>query len=342
MIWATQVYADLFDDDLKRIGVQLYKPVEVESFVNPIKRTINGVIIFSKTIKDLPCDVIHLHASNGVAWIYASIAKRNGKKVIFHAHASSLGNRNRNLKMIPHNICKEMLSGNADIRLACSDKAAGFLYPHRYIAKKEVQYINCIIDIERFRFNDCIRNEYRLKYGIDSEETVFLHVGRLQYEKNHYFLLDLFNEITHTIASKLFIIGEGRELEGISSRIKELDLENKVVLVGKTRKVEKYMFMSDVFVLPSFYEGNPIVTAEAQATGLPCYISNRVTRSAKLLDVSKFIGIDDAKESARIIVADISKKTCYTDRSKAIETVMEKGYNKKKQIEQLERIYMSV
>ena len=342
VIWATQVFADLFDEDLKRIGISLYKPVEIKPFLNPIKRTINGLKIFNKTIRELPCDVIHLHAANGVAWIYAYMAKKCGKKVIFHAHASSLGNQNRILKMIPHVVCKTMLSGYADLKLACSDKAAEFLYPHRFIVNNEVEYINCIVDIERFRFRDDTRKKMRLMYDIDSNETVFLNVGRLQHQKNHYFLLDLFNEITHILPGKLFIIGEGGELERIKERIKEFGLEKKVVLVKKTREVEKYMFMSDVFLLPSYHEGNPIVTVEAQASGLPCYISDRVTKAAKLLDVSKFIGINDAKASAKVIVEDIEKKTCFIDRNKAIGIVMKKGYDKEKQIEQLETIYTSV
>ena len=108
IIWATQVYADLYDADLKRIGIDLYRPVEVEQYLNPIKRTLNGLWIFNNTIKEIQCDVFHLHAANGVAWIYAYLAKRNGKKVIFHAHASSLGNKHRYLKMIPHSICKAL------------------------------------------------------------------------------------------------------------------------------------------------------------------------------------------------------------------------------------------
>ncbi len=342
VIWATQVYADLYDDDLKRIGIDLYSPVEVELYLNPVKRTLNGLKIFNNTIKEIQCDVFHLHAANGVAWIYAYLAKQNGKKVIFHAHASSLGNKHRWLKMIPHSICKALLSKNADIKLACSEKAAEFLYPQRYVANNEVKYINCIIDIEKFRFDEKIRIDWRKKYGLKDGEIAFLNVGRLQHQKNHYFLLELYNEIQKTIPGRLFIIGEGSELEGIQNRIKELQLDESVVLVGKTREVEKYMFMSDIFLLPSFHEGNPIVTAEAQAAGLPCYISDRVTTAAKLLDASRFIGIVDAKKSASIIVDDICEKKCFVDRKTAIEIVKKKGYDRETQIDQLEKIYTSV
>ena len=342
VIWATQVYADLYDDDLKRIGIDLYSPVEVELYLNPVKRTLNGLKIFNNTIKEIQCDVFHLHAANGVAWIYAYLAKQNGKKVIFHAHASSLGNKHRWLKMIPHSICKALLSKNADIKLACSEKAAEFLYPQRYVANNEVKYINCIIDIEKFRFDEKIRIDWRKKHGLKDGEIAFLNVGRLQHQKNHYFLLELYNEIQKTIPGRLFIIGEGSELEGIQNRIKELQLDESVVLVGKTREVEKYMFMSDIFLLPSFHEGNPIVTAEAQAAGLPCYISDRVTTAAKLLDASRFIGIVDAKKSASIIVDDICEKKCFVDRKTAIEIVKKKGYDREAQIDQLEKIYTSV
>jgi glycosyltransferase involved in cell wall biosynthesis len=155
-------------------------------------------------------------------------------------------------------------------------------------------------------------------------------------------LLELFSEISKAVRGMLYIIGEGSELEGIKRRIVELGLREKVIMVGKTREVEKYMFMSDVFLLPSFHEGNPIVTAEAQAAGLPCYISDRVTKLAKLLEESKFIGIDDAKESASMIIKDIRNGAYLTDRKKAIDIVKESGYDRKIQVEQLEKIYMSV
>ena len=192
--------------------------------------------------------------------------------------------------------------------MACSEKAAEFLYPRKYVDNNEVKYINCIIDIEKFRFDEKIRIDWRKKHGLGNGEIAFLNVGRLQHQKNHYFLLELFNEIQKAIPGKLYIIGEGSELEGIQNRIKELQLDESVVLVGKTREVEKYMFMSDIFLLPSFHEGNPIVTAEAQAAGLPYYISDRVTTAAKVLDASRFIGIVDAKKSASIIVDDICEK----------------------------------
>ncbi len=340
IIWATQVYADLYDADLERIGVKLYQPVEVEQYLNPIKRTLNGLKIFNRTIKDIQCDVFHLHAANGIAWIYAYLAKRNGKRVIFHAHASSLGNKHRFLKMIPHTACKTLFSQNADVRLACSEKAAEFLYPKKY--SDDVNFITCIIDTEKFRFNEMIRREWRKNNNIDDKTIVFLNVGRLQNQKNHYFLLELFSEISKAVRGMLYIIGEGSELEGIKRRIVELGLREKVIMVGKTREVEKYMFMSDVFLLPSFHEGNPIVTAEAQAAGLPCYISDRVTKLAKLLEESKFIGIDDAKESASMIIKDIRNGAYLTDRKKAIDIVKESGYDRKIQVEQLEKIYMSV
>ena len=340
IIWATQVYARLFDDDLKRLGKELYSPVSVESFPNPIKRTLNGMRIFKDTVKGLKCDVFHLHASNGIAWIYAYMAKKSGvKKIVFHAHSSYLGQKNRMIKLIVHNICKNVFKDCVDVRLACSDKSADFMYSKRDLRLDSVRFINCIIDIDRFRFNPEIRTALRRQYEIADNEAVFIHVGRFQYEKNHTYLIDIFEELTKSISSRLILIGEGKILGSIKEKIAEKRLNDKVIIIEKTREVQNYLFMADAFILPSLHEGNPIVTAEAQAAGLTCYISERVTKRAKLLDSTKYIGIEDASQAAKVIVDDYKNKEWEYDRVSCNDVVKQRGYDKIKQIKVLEDIY---
>ena len=226
---------------------------------------------------------------------------------------------------------------NVDVLLACSDKAANFLYPSKIIDR--VHYVNCLIDVERFRFAPQMRDEMRAKWEIKVTEVVFLNVGRLQNQKNQIFLLHLFKEISEAIDSKLFIVGEGDEQESITNTISELNLEKKVVMIDKSRTIENFMNMADVFLLPSFHEGNPLVTAEAQAAGLPCYISDKVTKQAKILEQSKFIGIKDARVSARIIIDDYYNGLWNYDRAKCNDIVKANGYDIECQMRDLEMIY---
>lgn len=342
VVWPAQIYADLFDEDIEKLGIKLYSPVQVEQYINPLKRTINAIRIFRNTVRELNCDVMHLHAANGVAWIYAYIAKKNGvKKLIFHAHASEMGEGKRFIKYSVHNVCKCLFWRNVDMRVACSEKAAEFLYTNNVLRHNDVKYINCIIDVDRFRFNSEVRKLWRKDNRVDDQEIIFLHIGRFQYQKNHHFLLEMFNEITSVIPSKLYLIGEGKAEQEIRDHISSLGLDEKVIIVGKTREVEKYMWMSDVFLLPSNHEGNPIVTAEAQASGLTCYISDRVTKRAKLLDSSKYIGIENPKSSAGIIINDYEKKSWSYDRVKSADVVLQRGYDKYCQIQELQEMYSS-
>lgn len=168
--------------------------------------------------------------------------------------------------------------------LACGEAAAINGWGKRAFEKSKVTILPNAIDPERFKYNEAARNEIRKKYGIAEDDFVLGHVGRFYPQKNHDFLIDVFNEVhKQDPNSKLLLLGDGPLQEKIKQKIESLDLLNAVIFAGLQKDVAPFYNAMDVFCFPSLWEGLGIVLLEAQYNGLPCVVSEAVPRE---VDVS--------------------------------------------------------
>ena len=119
------------------------------------------------------------------------------------------------------------------------------------------------------------------------------HIGRFSYQKNHNFLIDIFAEIRKKNSDAvLLLVGDG-ELKGqIQNKVNQLGLDNSVIFAGIRKDIPALLSAMDVYVFPSFYEGMPNTVIEAQATGLPCVISDRITKEAGITSLVQYMPID--------------------------------------------------
>ena len=167
----------------------------------------------------------------------------------------------------------------ANLQLACSKEAGEWLF-----GNTQFIVLNNGIDVSKYVFNQNIREEYRKILGF-SDELVLGHVGRFSNQKNHNFLIDIFYEIIKiNKKSKLILIGTGELENEIKEKVESLSLKEKVIFLGARADVNKIMQAMDVFILPSLFEGLPVVGVEAQASGLPCIISDTVSKDVKITD----------------------------------------------------------
>lgn len=127
------------------------------------------------------------------------------------------------------------------------------------------------IDVSKYNYNPHVRDDIRRKLKINDDTFVIGHVGRFTYQKNHEFLINVFKKVHQKVNdSVLLLIGEGPDEGVIKQKVKELKLNNNVMFLGRRNDVPKLFQAMDCFVLPSRFEGLPIVGIEAQAAGLPC------------------------------------------------------------------------
>lgn len=180
---------------------------------------------------------------------------------------------------------------------ACSKSCGEWLYGKKDIESGKVRIFNNAISLKKYTYDKELRDNVRNSLGLSDENFVLGHIGRYQYQKNHNFLIDIFDEVyKRDKNSRLLLVGYGDLKEEIFNKINSLGLKDAVIDMGATENVAGLYNAMDVFVLPSFYEGLPVVGIEAQATGLPCVFSTEVTKETGVIPDTKFVELSENKE----------------------------------------------
>ncbi len=218
--------------------------------------------------------IIHGHVRS-TAVIYLGIAHKFGLTTIVHSHSTTSG---KGYKAFIKSILQYPLRYRIDYLFACSKMAGEWLYGKRACKKDNFMVINNAIDASKFAFQESIRSQVRSSLHLEGKFIVG-HVGRFHIAKNHAYLLDIFAEI-HKLRDNavLLLIGDGLLREEIEKKIDSLNLKDSVYLLGYRSDTSDFMQAMDVFVFPSIWEGLPVSVIEAQAAGLPCYISDAITK----------------------------------------------------------------
>ncbi|MCL2336759.1 MAG: glycosyltransferase [Firmicutes bacterium] len=213
------------------------------------------------------------------------VCRYYGYKVIVHAHTNNLHDCGMLLKGL-HCFNKQLLKLLNVKRLTNSKLSSGFMFGD----PEAGEIIYNAIDVERFKFNAEIRHKLRCQYGLN-DKIVFGFAGRLVYEKNPLFLLDIFKEIIKINPSSiLMLIGDGDLMPEIKAKIKNYGIDHAVLLLGVCKNVEEFYQAMDVFILPSRFEGLGIALIEAQTVGLPCLTSAEVVPpEAKVTDLLSYV-----------------------------------------------------
>lgn len=225
--------------------------------------------------------IVHGHYFT-ISYIYFLIAKHMNRLTIAHSHSSGI--KTASLKYWLAEKFVKMVECVADYRFACSEQAGKWMYPH-----KDFYILHNAIDLEKFSFSlekrVAIRHMFHLK-----DELVLGSVGNFTNAKNPLGLVDVFCEISKIYSNaKLLWVGDGPLRKEAEKKVEEIGLSKTVIFTGVRSDVDQLMQAMDVFLLPSLWEGLPVVTVEAQAAGLPCLISDAVSREAAITDLCAFL-----------------------------------------------------
>lgn len=317
-----------YSDEIKKLGGKIYKiPSRRENYYENRKQ-------LKQILENNHYDFVH---NNILTWSYSEgislPLKYSSSKVIVHSHNSYMNSKMYARRIM--NFINRRFNYRKDlIRLACSKEAGKWLF-----SNKKYNIIPNGIVTKEYRFDPKIRDKYREKFGV-KDKKVFLNVGRLSHQKNHYFLLKWFNEIYQEDKNSiLFLVGDGELRDDLRKEVKALNLTANVKFLGIRKDVKNLMFMSDLLLFPSFYEGLPVVLVEAQATGLPALISNTITQEIDITPNIHRIDISQSpKKYVSLALKTIDEPTSLT-RNKAYLKVKEAGYDINNTVKMLEEIY---
>ncbi len=236
--------------------------------------------------------------------IYLKYAKKYGVKIrIIHSHNShNMGNLGQGIK---HKICKRFLTKYATNFWACGELAGKYFYSQKIRRSDKYKIINNAIDLNKYAFNKRVREQVRKELGV-TENFVVGHVGRLHFQKNQEFLIDIFAEIKKREPSAvLLLVGQGEEKQKLVNKVKALNLDDSVKFLGLRADVERLLQAFDVMPFPSLFEGLSVVMIEGQASGVPIYASDTLAKDTKIADNFVFCSLKDpAKTWAEKIMSD--------------------------------------
>lgn len=278
-----------FEDEIKKMQGKVYK---VRSYYKNPFRYIKELI---GIIKQNNYEIIHCNMNSAV-FLYPLIAAKIAKAKVIIAHSHNASNDKGLLKTLLHNINKRFIPLFANTYFACSKEAGEWFFSNRILKQKNKKYfiINNGIDIDKFKFNEEVRKRIRQKFNLEDKTMLIGHIGRFSKQKNHEFIINLIKEIhDENEIVKIWLIGEGEKKNEIENLVKENHIESHVKFLGIRQNVNELLQAIDVFILPSIYEGMPLVAVEAQISGAKCFLSDKITKEAKITNKTEYITINN-------------------------------------------------
>lgn len=319
-----------YDEEIISLGGRIYQVPSRKKGLLKMKKQLN--IFFGKHPE---YKIVHAHVSSLTNVSKLKVAKKQGVKCrIVHSHNTKEGGSS--IHKYFHRFNQLSLKSYATEYLACSDLAAKWMYPKELYNKKEFTIVNNGIETKKFVFNETIRNQKRKELSIESKFVVG-HVGRFNQQKNHIFLIDIFKEIHDKNSdSVLMLVGDGELRKQIESKVDALGLSENVIFTGVRSDVHELFQAMDVFVLPSLYEGLPVVLVEAQAAGLKCFTTKDTVTSE--VDIANLVEFTKLEEQANKWAHKILSST-YGARNNAEDIIKDSGYDIQKVAEDLQQWY---
>lgn len=321
-----------YDDEIKKMGGRIFRTPGL----NPIKwfKYEHYVMDLLKREKDIK--IVHSH--NGAFSLQAQIAaKKSGiKNRIVHVHGTRI---DINCKLPLKLLYKKFLKKNCNRYWGCGTEAIEYYFGKAVIKNNNYMLIRNAIEIDKFIYNEEKRKEIREKYNL-SDKFVVGNVARFMKQKNHKFTIELFNEILKIEPkSVLMLVGDGELQKKIKEEVKNMKIVDRVIFVGNVSNVNELYNAMDVFLLPSLFEGLPVVGIEAQASGLKCFFSNTITKEVKITNNVKFL--DLKKDTLKQWASEIVKCQNYK-RLNMKNEIVEAGYSIKDEADKLQEIYLKM
>lgn len=315
-------------DEIKKLGGKVI-------LIPPYQKVFKYHRELKKVLKEGNYKIVHSHI-NALS-VFSLWAAKSAKVPVRIAHSHSTSNKKEWKKTLLKNILRPFSKVFATDYFCCSELAGRWLFENKTYDQGKVYLLNNAIDVDKFKYNEKIRKEKRKELNIKDKDLVIGHIGRFVKQKNHEFLIDIFNEVHKQNKNTILLLaGEGPLKEEIENKVKDLGLEKNVKFLGQRKDANELYQAMDVFLLPSLYEGLPVVGVEAQAAGLLCFFSTDMTKETKVLETTQFISLTNTPQYWS---KEISKQLNSYTRADTEKEITQNNFNIKVEANKLEQQY---
>lgn len=316
-----------YDDEIVRMGGKVYHAPRLlpHNYLKYFK--------FMKKffLKHTEYQIIHSHIDTMSSFPLFAAKKAGIPFRISHSHSSKL---DKDFKLPIKFIGKMLTPKFANKHFACGKKAGEFLYK-----KGAFEIINNAVDLNKFKFNEALRRKKRKELKISENTFVIGHVGRYMYIKNQSFLIDVFNEVLkYNSDSILMLIGKGPDEVFLRKKVEELKIVDKVMFLIDRDDVNELYQVMDIFVMPSLFEGLPLVAIEAQANGLPCVVSSNISNEVLLTNNIQSFDLTMGEKLWANRLSKISLKRDFNN----LKILKDAGFDIANEAKKLEKIYIEM
>lgn len=283
-----------------------------------------------RTIRNESFDVIHVNGNSSTMVVELLAAKLAGCKYrVAHAHNTVTEHT------IIHNLLYPIFNACLTTRMACSKSAGQWLY-----RGKDFYVINNGVDIREYKPELKTRNIIRNRYKIKKSDILLGNIGLFNFQKNQQFLIPIIEKLDKKY--KLLLIGEGPLKKTVKRSVDDHKLNSRVFFAGKVDNVKDYLSAIDLFVMPSNFEGLPFALVEAQASGLQCIVSNKVSKESNLTKNVNFISLNNVNAWVDMVLH-LSKDYLFESRvaslNKIHQEIRNRNYDAQKNAKYLENIF---
>lgn len=327
------------DDDSTNIP---YK--EIESLggnvilIPPYQKVFTYHKELKRILKEGNYKIVHSHINT--LSVFSLFAAKCAKVPVRIAHSHSTTNKKEKKKNLMKQFLRPFSKIFANNYMCCSELAGRWLFGNREYEKGNVYLLNNAIDIDKFKYDKKIRKQVRNQLNIADDTLVIGHIGRFVEQKNHIFLIDIFNEICKQEKDCILLLaGQGPLQNEIKDKVNKLELNDKVIFLGQRSDANRLYQAFDIFILPSLYEGLPVVGVEAQAAGLLCFLSDDMTKETKVLDITNFISLSSSIEYWRDAI--LNSYDLFTRKITNKEMTLN-GFNILKEALKLQELYLKL
>lgn len=209
-------------------------------------------------------------------------------------------------KTIIKNMLRPMSKWFANYYMSCGDDCGRWQFGNKLFDAGKVDVFKTVINTEFNAYNAELREKTRKEFRWE-DKIVVGHIGRFTAQKNSVHMIEIFAAVAKKEPKAvLCLIGDGELKEDMMNKIKELGIESQVDYLGRREDIQQFYNAMDCFILPSLYEGLPVVGLEAESCGLPMFFSTEVTREANACELGHFIGLEESAD----VWADEILKAC--------------------------------